>query len=413
MLTTIASSDLTSVDADDYEAVEDPIFDVDPIAPSDLASIDADDYEAVEDPIFDTPSPVFTFFDTKIANHSDFNYRSTASFQSRTYDLYELSQKSDLSYEELSYIFAFSQRQEKFRGLVDPDLFTALLKKKSLVKKAKLIVKEATPSLPKYDIAELAKKTILSKEETDWILRDASKRDILRELAPELLYAIQGTKKPYPDKDNNGLISEVISDDPIIPAAKNYDLAELAKKTIHTKEEIDSVLNCRKRKKVFKEIAPELLASFYMENSPKYDIAELAKKITLSQEEADWVLNNPKRKQALNELAPHLIASFIKPQTLTPPKYDITELAKRTTLNRKEIDWLRNNPKRKQALNELAPHLIASFIKPQTPPKYDITELAKRTTLTQEEINWLLKNPKRKQALNELAPQLNCVFERL
>ena len=236
------------------------------------------------------------------------------------------------------------------------------MKKKSLVKKAKLIVKEATPSLPKYDIAELAKKTILSKEETDWILRDASKRDILRELAPELLYAIQGTKKPYPDKDNNGLISEVISDDPIIPAAKNYDLAELAKKTIHTKEEIDSVLNCRKRKKVFKEIAPELLAS---------------------------------------------------PQTLTPPKYDITELAKRTTLNRKEIDWLRNNPKRKQALNELAPHLIASFIKPQTPPKYDITELAKRTTLTQEEINWLLKNPKRKQALNELAPQLNCVFERL
>ena len=127
------------------------------------------------------------FIGIKNSNQFDFNYRSTPSFQSRTYDLYELSQKSDLSYDELRYIFAFSERQEKFRDLVDPDYFSLLLKKKTLVKKAKLIKGNTIVSTPKYDITELAKQSTHTQEEINWVLRDAKRRDILRELAPELI----------------------------------------------------------------------------------------------------------------------------------------------------------------------------------------------------------------------------------
>jgi hypothetical protein len=287
-------------------------------------SIDVSDYEAVEDPIFNTPSPSFTFIDHKKSSQFDFNYRSTASFQSKTYDLYELSQKSDLSYEELRYIFAFSVRQEKFRQLVEPDIFSALLKKKTLAKKANVIENATIPlSAPKYDIAELAKRTTHTQEEIVWVLRDAKRRDTLRELAPELLYSFQQTTKPYHDKDNN--------------ASTQDDIAELAKRTTHTQEEIDWILKSPERKNILRSLDPQLLALFHESNSP------YAKK------------NTPQKASSASS------TKKSRPLIQQAPKYDIAELAKRTTHTQEEMLWVLNSSKRRGILKELAPELIATF----------------------------------------------------
>jgi hypothetical protein len=255
----LVSTEPTSIDVSDYEAVEDPMFNAESIVSTEPTSIDVSDYEAVEDPMFNAPSSVFTFIDPKVANQSDFNYRSTASFQSRTYDLYELSQKSDLSHEELSYIFAFSERQEKFRSLVDPDLFTLLLKKKSLVKKAKLIKKEIPATPPKYDLAEIAHRPThtkeepdCTKEEIDWVLRDAQRRKELGEISPELLALFQSKKPPYSTKPT--------IDDPVdIDDQSLYDFDVLSKKTPLTNDEICWLLSNTPRKKKFKIIVGQLI----------------------------------------------------------------------------------------------------------------------------------------------------------
>ena len=320
----LVSTEPTSIDVSDYEAVEDPIFNAESIVSTEPTSIDVSDYEAVEDPIFNTPSPSFTFIDHKKSSQFDFNYRSTASFQSKTYDLYELSQKSDLSYEELRYIFAFSVRQEKFRQLVEPDIFSALLKKKTLAKKANVIENATIPlSAPKYDIAELAKRTTHTQEEIVWVLRDAKRRDTLRELAPELLYSFQQTTKPYHDKDNN--------------ASTQDDIAELAKRTTHTQEEIDWILKSPERKNILRSLDPQLLALFHESNSP------YAKK------------NTPQKASSASS------TKKSRPLIQQAPKYDIAELAKRTTHTQEEMLWVLNSSKRRGILKELAPELIATF----------------------------------------------------
>ena len=52
----LVSTEPTSIDVSDYEAVEDPMFNGESIVLTEPTSIDVSDYEAVEDPIFNTPS---------------------------------------------------------------------------------------------------------------------------------------------------------------------------------------------------------------------------------------------------------------------------------------------------------------------------------------------------------------------
>ena len=306
----IALNEPTSIDASDYESVEDPMFDTESIALNEPTSIDASDYEAVEDSKVNFPSPSFTFINTKNSNQFDFNYRSTPSFQSRTYDLYELSQKSDLSYDELRYIFAFSERQEKFRDLVDSDYFSALLKKKTLAKKANLIERKVVP--PKYNITEIANKTIHTKDEIDWVLKTEERKEALRSLSPELLTFFEDQKKAVPPR---------------------YNITEIANKTTHTKDEIDWVLGRGKRKIAFGLIAPELLVKFEkikqiaeaqqvietpVENlrpKPKYIASKLAKQTSHTQDEIDWVLSDDRRRNILKSLNPKLFDTFQKSTT--------------------------------------------------------------------------------------------------
>jgi hypothetical protein len=138
-----------------------------------------------------------------------------------------------------------------------------------------------------------------------------------------LLYSFQQTTKPYHDKDNN--------------ASTQDDIAELAKRTTHTQEEIDWILKSPERKNILRSLDPQLLALFHESNSP------YAKK------------NTPQKASSASS------TKKSRPLIQQAPKYDIAELAKRTTHTQEEMLWVLNSSKRRGILKELAPELIATF----------------------------------------------------
>ena len=367
-----------------------------------------------------------------------FIYREEPSTQNRSFDLYELSKKENLDYDEIRYIFAFSARQEEFKKLVEPEYFVALLKKKNAAKKANLMTDNISPTQPKYDINILAKQETHTPEEIRWVLRESSRRDALRSINPELLSTFEKTTQPFPTKNKNSIH---------IPRGQKYDINILAKQETHTPEEIRWVLRTQSRKDALSSINPELLTIFEktteiqtVQNTepteiqtvqtavapPKYDISKLAKQETHTLDEIRWVLKKQSRKDALSSINPELLAILEKTlesakiqtdqntesteiQTaVAPQKYDINTLAQKTTLTPDEIRWILKNPKRRDDFAILAPNLIAELLsKRQNTPKFQLDELAKKNYLTQEEIDWVLKNDNRKRDLNEIAPHLS------
>ena len=304
-----------------------------------------------------------------------FIYREEPSTQNRSFDLYELSKKENLDYDEIRYIFAFSARQEEFKKLVEPEYFVALLKKKNAAKKANLMTDNISPTQPKYDINILAKQETHTPEEIRWVLRTQSRKDALSSINPELLTIFEKTTE--------------------IQTVQNTEPTEI--QTVQT------------------AVAP-----------PKYDISKLAKQETHTLDEIRWVLKKQSRKDALSSINPELLAILEKTlesakiqtdqntesteiQTaVAPQKYDINTLAQKTTLTPDEIRWILKNPKRRDDFAILAPNLIAELLsKRQNTPKFQLDELAKKNYLTQEEIDWVLKNDNRKRDLNEIAPHLS------
>jgi hypothetical protein len=101
--------------------------------------------------------------------------------------------------------------------------------------------------------------------EIDWILKSPERKNILRSLDPQLLALFHESNSPYAKKNTPQKASSASSTKksrPLIQQAPKYDIAELAKRTTHTQEEMLWVLNSSKRRGILKELAPELIATF-------------------------------------------------------------------------------------------------------------------------------------------------------
>lgn len=108
------------------------------------------------------------------------------------YDLFQLSQKIeeaiDLSFDELRYIFASTNRQNKIKSYIDADLYVALKNNYYALKKNTKDRVIYPTSLPFFDIEKLAKKPHLSSKEIHWVFHKKSRKETLKELNKVLYY---------------------------------------------------------------------------------------------------------------------------------------------------------------------------------------------------------------------------------
>lgn len=137
-----------------------------------------------ETPKIDTPSPVLDSTPSQVV---------TLPNNVRTYDMYELSQKDELSDDELRYLFTVKKRQIRFEALLsdEPERFNALHEKFKLLKIVKNQTNETpafSSSEPIYSLDELIKKDALSEKEARWISRVPARLHELNRKNP-VLYA--------------------------------------------------------------------------------------------------------------------------------------------------------------------------------------------------------------------------------
>ncbi len=121
------------------------------------------------------------------------------------YDLFVLYQKilnrSDISFDELRYIFSSPKRHKKMQDLMEPDLFSALRNMYYELKKTakNRVIYEKQHSI--FDIEELAKKTRLTAEEIKWVFHKESRKSRLKSLNKNLFYKTK-IHFWYPDMKN-------------------------------------------------------------------------------------------------------------------------------------------------------------------------------------------------------------------
>ncbi len=120
----------------------------------------------------------------------------------RTYDMYELSQKSELSDDELRYLFTNKKRQIRFEELLidEPERFDVLHEKFKLLKAKKAQSNETplfSPSEAIYNLDELIKKDSLSEKEARWIARVPERLAELHRKNPALYSSLDEEYKRF------------------------------------------------------------------------------------------------------------------------------------------------------------------------------------------------------------------------